>query len=502
MHNVKYLLLLLVGLISVTGATAQTTTNKPRTIITTDGEVDDVDTFVRMLLYSNEYEVVGLIYSSSQWHYKGDGKGTKFTSQMDNTAKRYGERTDLRWPGTTWMEEYIDKYAQVYPNLTKHAKGYPTPARLKSLVRVGNIDFEGDMSRDTEGSDFIKNSLLDNDPGPVYLQIWGGTNTVARALKSIEDQYKNTPDWSKIAKKVADKAIIYAVLDQDATYQNYIAPNWPTIKVLYNSDQFWSFAYLWPRVVPKELQTYLDGKWFAKNIRFDHGPLLEAYYLWGDGRQIAGDPEHNHGDMAEANKYGLSQYSFISEGDSPAFFYLIDVGLRSKEDVSYGGWGGRMVQSPTNPNRWEDGKTVTDFNPYTQKTDAAYPQTRWIPVLQNDFAARADWCVKSYKQANHPPVVSLNQPRNMRVKPGQKITLNGSATDPDGNTLNYRWWQYEEVDSYPGKLTTLQPEQAKTSFTVPSDAVAGQTIHLILEVADTGTPSLTRYQRVIATVGK
>ncbi len=477
------------------------TTNKPRTIITTDGEVDDVDTFVRMLLYSNEYEVVGLVYSSSQWHYKGDGKGTKFTSQMESTAKRYGERTDLRWPGTTWMEQYIDKYAQVYPNLTKHAKGYPTPARLKSLVRVGNIDFEGDMSRDTEGSDFIKQILLDNDPSPVYLQIWGGTNTVARALKSIEDQYKSTPNWAAVAKKVADKAIIYAVLDQDATYKNYIAPNWPTIRVLYNSDQFWSFAYLWPRVVPKELQTYLDGKWFAKNIRFDHGPLLEAYYLWGDGRQIAGDSEHNHGDMAEANKYGISPYSFISEGDSPAFFYLIDVGLRCKEDVSYGGWGGRMVKSPTNPNRWEDGKTVTDFNPYTQKMDAAYPQTRWIPVLQNDFAARADWCVKPYKQANHPPVATLNQARNLRVKPGQAITLNGSATDPDGNALSYRWWQYEEVDSYPGTVSIRQPGQAKATFIVPTDAVAGQTIHLILEVADTGTPSLTRYQRVIATVG-
>jgi hypothetical protein len=45
---------------------------KPRTIVTTDGELDDVDSFIRMLLYSNEYKVEGLIVSSSQWHYKGD----------------------------------------------------------------------------------------------------------------------------------------------------------------------------------------------------------------------------------------------------------------------------------------------------------------------------------------------------------------------------------------------------------------------------------------------
>ncbi|QJW91280.1 DUF1593 domain-containing protein [Spirosoma taeanense] len=496
------LTILLLGLWSLLSTTvlAQVPQGKQRTIVTTDGEVDDVDTFIRMLLYSNEFDIVGLVYSSSQWHYKGDGKGTKFTSEMASTAKRYGERTELRWPGTTWMEAYIDKYAQVYSNLVKHAKGYPAPAQLKSLVRVGNIDFEGEMSRDTEGSNFVKQILLDNNPSPVYLQIWGGTNTVARALKSIEDQYKGTANWSTIQKKVSDKAIIYAVLDQDATYRKYVAPNWPQIKVLYNSDQFWSFAYAWPRVVPAELQPYLGGKWFAEHIKTGHGPLLASYYLWGDGQQLPGDPEHTHGSMAEARKFGRSQYDFISEGDSPAYFYLIDVGLRSLEDVSYGGWGGRMVPSKTNPYRWEDGKDVTDYNPYTGKADAAFPQTRWIPALQNDFAARADWCVKPYKEANHPPVVKLNQARDLRVKPGQTVTLSGSAIDPDGNNVNYRWWQYAEAGTYPGKVDIQQSDQAKVTFVVPADATTGQTIHLILEVTDSGTPALTRYGRVIATV--
>lgn len=473
---------------------------KPRTIVTTDGEVDDVDTFIRMLLYANEFDLVGLVYSSSQWHYKGDGKGTRFTSEMPGTAKRYGERTELRWPGTDWMPIYIDKYAQVYPNLIKHADGYPTPDHLRSLVRLGNIDFEGEMNQDTEGSELIKKILLDSDPRPVYLQIWGGTNTVARALKSIDDQYRNTPDWPKISKKVADKAIIYAVLDQDATYQNYIAPNWPDIRVLYNADQFWNFAYPWPQVVPAPLQAYLNGNWFAKNIKFGHGPLMASYYLWGDGRQLPGDPEHTHGSMQETKKAGRSQYDFISEGDSPAYFYLLDVGLRSMEDVSYGGWGGRMVQSATNPRRWEDGKHVTDYNPYTKKYDAAYPQTRWINVLQNDFAARANWCVMDSKRANHAPVVTLNHSPDLRVKPGQTVQLSGSAIDPDGNALSYHWWQYEEVDTYEGKIKIQNPDKRKASFTVPNDAPVGKTIHIILEVTDAGTPRLTRYQRVIAQI--
>nr|MBP6619089.1 DUF1593 domain-containing protein [Leadbetterella sp.] len=96
--------------------------NKPRTIITTDGELDDVDSFIRMLLYSNEYKVEGLIVSSSQWHYKGDGKGTKFTSEMEMTKKMYGERTELRWPGEQWIYDLVDAYGKVQPNLVKHSK--------------------------------------------------------------------------------------------------------------------------------------------------------------------------------------------------------------------------------------------------------------------------------------------------------------------------------------------------------------------------------------------
>ena len=61
------------------------------------------------------------------------------------------------------------------------------------------------MDVNTEGSDFIKNILLDDKPGPVYLQIWGGTNTIARALKAIENQYKSSSAMAyAVYKKVSD----------------------------------------------------------------------------------------------------------------------------------------------------------------------------------------------------------------------------------------------------------------------------------------------------------
>ncbi|MFC1781884.1 hypothetical protein ACFLZ8_06455, partial [Planctomycetota bacterium] len=154
----------------------------------------------------------------------------------------------------------------------------------------------------------------------------------------------------------------------------------------------------------------------------------------------------------------------------------------------------------TNQYRWEDGRNVTDFNPYTNMTDSAYPQTRWVDVLQNEFAARADWCVSNYENANHAPSVELNHSEDLTVKPGAQVQFDGSADDPDGDRLSYRWWLYQEADSYQGAIEISDSQSQKAAFNVPEDTKAGDTIHIILEVTDSGSPPLIRYRRVIATV--
>ena len=363
------LLLAIVCFSSVTYA--QNVSEKPRTIVTTDGEIDDVDSFIRMLLYANEFKIEGLVYSSSMWHYKGDGKGTKFVSEMEMTREMYGEKTNLRWPGTEWMNGLIDAYEKVHPNLILHAEGYPTANYLRSIIRVGNIDFEGEMEKDTEGSDFIKAKLLDDDMSPLYLQVWGGTNTIARALKSIEDEYANTEQWEAIQKKVSAKAIIFTIMDQDATYKNYIEKRWLDIKVYYNSQQFWALAYNWQEMIPKPYHMYLQGSFMNEHIINFHGPLTKMYYSYGDGQKQEGDDEHIHGDptkLENAQWGSFEKYDFISEGDSPAYLHLIDVGLNNLEHPDYGGWGGRYKQSDTNPSRWEDGDAVAEYNYLTHKS--------------------------------------------------------------------------------------------------------------------------------------
>lgn len=498
--KVPQLFLIFVFLFSIGFSKAQNHAEKPRTIVTTDGEIDDVDSFIRMLLYANEFQIEGLVYSSSMWHYKGDGKGTTFVSEMDMTKEMYGAKTDLRWPGTQWMQGLISAYDKIYPKLSTHAEGFPTANHLLSLIKVGNIDFEGEMEKDTEGSNFIKAKLLDSTVQPIYLQVWGGTNTIARALKSIEDEFKNTAQWKEVYKKVSTKAILFTILDQDATYKKYIANAWPDIKVFYNSNQFWSLAYNWKKAIPGEWHQYLEGEFMGKNIINGHGPLTKMYYSYGDGQKQEGDDEHLHGDPTklENAQWGtFGKYDFISEGDSPAFLHLIDVGLDNLEHPNYGGWGGRLIQSDTNPNRWEDGEEVAEYNPFTQKMDNAFPQTRWIKALQMDFAARADWCVNSYEDANHAPTVQLNHAGQLTVKPGTTVNLSGQATDPDGDNLTYRWWQYKEVGSYKGDVSISNSGTPDAIVTIPASIEKGETVHFILEVSDDRFPNMTRYQRVI-----
>ena len=492
----KYTFTCLIWLIATTWLLALNP--KPRTIITTDGEIDDVDSYIRMLLYSNEFEIDGLVYSSSMWHYKGDEKGTTMVSEMEMTREMYGERANLRWPGTSWMHELLDAYEKVYPRLSTHAVGYPSADYLRSVVRVGNIDFEGEMSKDTDGSNFIKAALLDvEDPRPIYLQAWGGANTIARALKSIEEEFSASTNWPVLRKRIAQKAIVYTITEQDATISNYIRTRWPEVIVMLNGAQFWVLAYGWKTAVPTQLHSYLQGEFMGEHIINNHGPLMKMYYSYGDGQHQEGDPENIHGDPtkienAQWGSFGV--YDFISEGDTPAFLHLVDVGLNNFEYPDYGGWSGRML--PQGTNDWEDGSQTAEWNPYTKQLDTRYAQTRWLEAMQNDFAARADWCVLPFAEANHPPQVSLEDPNVRHVKPGEVVQLVAKTSDPDGDNLNLYWWRYSTVDSYQTEGEEGLNNTAKT-FTVPSDLKQGQTIHLILSVKDTGTPSLTRYARIV-----
>src|SRR5690242_6069684 len=51
---------------------------RPRIVVTADPELDDNNSLIRFLLNSSDMQVEGLVYASSGFHWKGDGKGTKW----------------------------------------------------------------------------------------------------------------------------------------------------------------------------------------------------------------------------------------------------------------------------------------------------------------------------------------------------------------------------------------------------------------------------------------
>ncbi|KAJ5295762.1 hypothetical protein PENANT_c001G08478 [Penicillium antarcticum] len=461
---------------------------KLRTVVTTDMEQDDLASLIRYLLYTNDLDTQGIIYSSSVWHWAGNGNGTS-----------------LRWTGTRTIEDIVLKaYAEVYPNLRCHDPSYPTPKELLSTVRIGNIDFEGEMDKDTAGSDLIKELLLDDDPRKLYLQAWGGTNTIARALKSIEDRYSKSRNWARIKETISRKAVIMASGFQDDTYVEYIAAHWPQIRVEELSAGYDLWAYNCNkgqgnvRGLPND-NLYFTGEWIRPNIEM--GPYGRLYRAWLDGQSMPGDPEDIFGNATAAVTSWcnpLDPYDFLSEGDNVAFNPLLTTGLQEPTNPKLGGWGGRAKQNSTSPDLWvmaetEAGQNGTEVGLYTM--------SRWIAPIQNDFAARMQWTVKlKYSDGNHAPSVEILNVGSVKGYPGATVNLAGAVHDPDDDNVHTSWWQYLEEGTYPGTVAVAAQGKNRASVTIPADAKRGQTISIILEGTDDGLFPLTRYDRVFIKV--
>ena len=466
---------------------------KPRVVVTTDPELDDSNSLLRYLLFSTDFRTEGIIYASSGFHWKGDGTGKKW-SVPNREYFRFGLKLcpceSWRWaPDERFIDDAVDVYSQVYPNLRAHNPDYPAPAELKSKIRWGNVEFDGDISKDTPGSDLIKKLLLDNEPGPIYLLAWGGQSTIARALKSIQDQYSGTPEWPSMHEKISRKAILSTSGDQDDTYATYIQPNWPDIRSLPAGVGGVDLAYGANARATVENAVYYSTQWTDANIT-SRGQLGVHYRVWGDGKQMV------KGDIFDY--FGLSGYTaeqlremgyvvwlpprpkgeFIAEGDSFTYLNLIDNGLLGYHEDTPGGWAGRgrtAEPSPSDPN--------------------------FTPATQNALAARMKWSVTpTYAGANHEPKLTLRVSSRLSARPGELVRLEGTASDPDGDMVSLKWWRWKSVDTYPGDVTLSNPTSRETTMQVPADAVAGQTIQLVLEATDNGTPPLTRYQRVVVVV--
>lgn len=449
---------------------------KHRVIILTDIEADpdDTQTLIRLLLYSNEIEIKGIIATTSVW---------KKTSIAPESIRKI-----------------IQAYGKVHPNLARHDAAYPGAEAFLTLVKEGlpiyGLQGVG-AGKDSEGSDWIVKVLEENDDRPLWISVWGGVNTLAQSLYKIKNTKKD-----KEAKRLIAKLRVYAISDQDDSGV-WIRNNFPDLFYIVSPGDDYGSA-TWSAInkyITDINNATISNGWLAENIQQGHGPLGALYP-----------------DVA----YGM-------EGDTPAWLSLIPNGLNVPEHPEWGGWGGRYElykpdfaklkkggsDVPLEPETraiWTD--AVDTYTPYIHNeynrtvrrdtltfSDNHVTLWRWRDDFQNDFAARMDWCVKSYQSANHPPLPALGHSEKLTVKSGAVFALDAAgSTDPDGDNLSYLWFHYPEAGSYKKMINIDSAENIRNVWVKAPVVDKEETAHFILRITDKGQPQLSRYKRVIVTI--
>lgn len=442
------------GMVVVIHPLESTAQSRQRLVVMTDigGDPDDQQSLVRLLVHADQFNLEGLLTSSRLEH----GQDTK----------------------PSLIYEQIEGYAQVYPNLIKHSATFPTPDYLKSLVHEGNgnqtVIGEG---HDTPASEWLIKVVDKPNPSPVWVSIWGGQRELAQALWKI----KHTRSATDLATFVA-KLRIYAIGNQDG-HERWLMDTFPDL--FFISSGFIQYSY-------------------------PHSPKIREYsayrgvYMTGDEtltshQWVQDNVVQNHGVLGKLYPADAAGKKGMKEGDSPTFLGLLANGLNVPEHPDWGSFGGRF--------RKLRNALYTDIVDFQQGIwNERLTVSRWRPYFQNNFAARMDWCVNDFTNANHPPQAALNNtqgfaPIEIAAIAGQKVKLSAQgSTDPDGHQLSYKWWNYWEAGNYGGKITIANSEKISCSVKIPNDATVGTLFHLILEVTDNGTPALTSFRRAVVYV--
>ncbi len=444
---------------------------KVRLFVLTDieNEPDDAQSMVRLLCYANHFEIEGLVATTSIW--------------MQN------EVADWR------IHEIVDAYEKVKDNLEVHESGYPAAADLRAVIKKGISQFGMagvGAGKDTEGSDWLIEALEKEDPRPLWVSVWGGANVLAQSLWKL----KRTKSQSEL-ERIVERIRVYTISDQDNAGP-WIRKNFPDLFYIvspgFQENGGGQYHYAtWSGISGDKFHgrfdgpdfTIVDNPWLDVHIRNDHGPL---------------GAEHPHTE-------------YLMEGDTPSFLGLVSNGLNDPEHPNYGGWGGRYelyippyrkyLHEPETRPIWTNTQDEV-YSTLTKRHHTSNHATiwRWRQAYQHDFAARIDWSNSGeYSGANHPPVARLTHPNELTVRSGEELVLDASSSsDPDEDGLTSEWILYKEVGTLNAdQLELIKKEEHRAAFKAPEVETA-KTVHVIVAVTDDGTPSLTRYQRVIINV--
>jgi len=319
-------------------------------------------------------------------------------------------------------------------------------------------------NNDSPGSELLIRLADEDDPRPIYVAAWGGANTLAQAIWRVK-QTRTDEEVRRFVRKFR----LFTITDQDMDYNHRM-------------DRARS-SHMWLR------QEYKDDLQFI----WDEGAWQEQCEL--GKRHWSQHQQHIQGKGALGKEY--PNYKWGVEGDTPSFLYVMPNGLNDPEDPLQAGWAGyheRGLCPDSLTTAW------TSWTEPLRSISVGYKQ-RFYPDELNDFMARMQWADEG--QGNHNPQVVVNESKGrspilLTVKAGDTLALDASAsTDPDGDTLNFHWWQQPEIGS--AKVSIEGDEKSVATIHIPADA-AGGSIHLICEIHDEGPFHLVAYRRIILSI--
>lgn len=321
--------------------------SKTKIFITTDGEIDDKCSMIRLLHYTNDLDIKGLVSVNSQWQKDG------------HTSK--------------WIHELIDLYEADYEKAITHDPNFTHPYELHKVVRTGYESRHGlymdepDLY-DTPGSDLLLEELINKSDDPLHICMWGSGIMVSYVFKKIK-QTCTLEEYDR----ACSKAKLYYISCQEfgRAGGHYMKEHHPQVQNILTYQWIGTWNYK-----PRDFQPFeeLMGEEFILNhIKVKGASLANSY---------PGVPNISEKD-GEGGPLRADIGMYISEGDTPSFLHAINHGLKGHLDPRLGNWGGRF--EPVYQNIFEDaideGKRHYSLAKYTQD-------------IEYDFANRCEWFSK------------------------------------------------------------------------------------------------------------